>query len=116
MSRFSTLNAVAALTVLEFAAACASRETAPRAAAPAAEPTAAAEQAPPPSVVAADGFQAEVRPILARRCTPCHEPGGRMYARLPFDDAETVRSNREGILRRLNGDDTAALERWLAGS
>lgn len=114
MSRFSTLNAVAALTVL--AGGCASRATAPRAAAPTPEPPAAAEPAPPPSVVAPDGFQAEVRPILARRCTPCHEPGGKMYARLPFDDAETVRSNREGILRRLNGDDKAALERWLAGS
>ena len=39
-----------------------------------------------------------------------------MYARLPFDDAETVRANREGILRRLGGDDKAAdkaaVERW----
>lgn len=37
-----------------------------------------------------------------------------MYERLPFDDAETVAENRVGILRRLKGDDRAALESWLA--
>lgn len=54
--------------------------------------------------------------MLARRCTPCHVPGGKMYERLPFDDPETVRNNRAGVLRRLDGDDKAAVERWLAGS
>jgi len=31
-----------------------------------------------------------VRPILEQRCTPCHFTGGKMYARLPFDRAETI--------------------------
>jgi len=39
-----------------------------------------------------------------------------MYERMPFDDPETVRGHREGILRRLDGDDKATLERWLGGS
>lgn len=114
MSRLSMLGGLA-ITLLGVA--CASRETQPRSAAPAPSPAPAlTETPPPPSSAAADAFQTEVRPILARRCAPCHVPGGRMYERMPFDDAETVRGHREGILRRLNGDDKATLERWLGGS
>jgi len=58
-------------------------------------------------------FTAAVRPILVARCAPCHEAGGKMYERLPFDRAETIASHREGVLRRLKGDDRAAVERWL---
>ena len=55
-----------------------------------------------------------MRPILASRCAPCHNPGGRMYERLPFDDAEVVASHREGVARRLKDpDERAAFERWL---
>lgn len=60
-------------------------------------------------------FRSAVRPILSTRCAPCHEPGGKMYARLPFDDAQTVSTNSTAILRRLKGDDRAALERWIEG-
>jgi hypothetical protein len=76
--------------------------------APAAEPVR-------PSAAAGDPFLATVRPILATRCAPCHNPGGKMYARLPFDDPQVVSSHAPGILRRLNGDDRAAMEKWLAG-
>jgi hypothetical protein len=65
-------------------------------------------------VVSDDPFVATVRPVLSVRCAPCHNPGGKMYGRLPFDDAKTVASNSAGILRRLKGDDRAALEKWLA--
>ena len=34
-------------------------------------------------------FARDVRPILDR-CQPCHFPGGKMYAKLPFDRPETV--------------------------
>jgi hypothetical protein len=37
-----------------------------------------------------------------------------MYERLPFDKAETIASHREGVLRRLKGEDREAVERWLA--
>ena len=54
--------------------------------------------------------------LLARTCTPCHVPGGRMYERLPFDRADVVLAHKDRILRRLkNPDDRAVLERWLAG-
>jgi hypothetical protein len=60
-------------------------------------------------------FLSTVRPVLSTRCAPCHEPGGKMYARLPFDDPKTVAENSTAMLRRLKGDDRAALERWVAG-
>ncbi|HZI65912.1 MAG TPA: hypothetical protein VFF17_05035 [Thermoanaerobaculia bacterium] len=62
-----------------------------------------------------DAFGSAVRPVLSTRCAPCHEPGGKMHARLPFDDAKTVSTNSTAILRRLKGEDRAALERWVAG-
>jgi hypothetical protein len=69
-------------------------------------PAAAAPAAP-------DAFKRDVAPVLARTCAPCHNPGGKMYDKLPFDDAATVRGHREGILRRLKGEDHAAVARWL---
>jgi hypothetical protein len=38
-----------------------------------------------------------------------------MYARLPFDDPQVVSSHSAGVLRRLKGEDRAAMEKWLAG-
>ena len=67
-----------------------------------------------PPATAKDPFAATVRPILATKCAPCHNPGGQMYARLPFDDPKVVSSHSPGILKRLKGDDRAALEKWLA--
>jgi hypothetical protein len=61
-----------------------------------------------------DPFVATVRPVLVARCAPCHEPGGKMYEKLPFDRPETLSLHREGALRRLKGEDRAAFEAWLA--
>jgi hypothetical protein len=60
-----------------------------------------------------DLFASAVRPVLTRRCAPCHEKGGKMYERLPFDDPTVVSSHADGVRRRLKGEDLAALERWL---
>ncbi len=62
-------------------------------------------------------FESTIRPVLAQRCTPCHQPGGIMYGRLPFDDARTVADaarDRPGFLRRLKGADHEAVEAWIA--
>lgn len=76
-------------------------------------PPPTASDSPSPMDAAPD-FARDVRPILARRCEPCHEPGGKMYARLPFDDPATVASHPAGILKRLKGDDNVTVERWIA--
>jgi hypothetical protein len=63
----------------------------------------------------APSFKAEVAPMLAERCAPCHVPGGTMYAKLPFDDAGIVRGHQEGVLKRLKSEeDKARLLAWLA--
>jgi hypothetical protein len=59
-------------------------------------------------------FESEIRPILVAHCAPCHEPGGKMYARLPFDDPAVLSSHEPGVKKRLKGDDLKAFERWLA--
>ena len=70
---------------------------------------------PPPAPTAVpDLFAGAVRPILKAHCAPCHEPGGRLYDRLPFDDPRVVSSHSPGILRRLKGEDRTAFEQWLA--
>ena len=80
-----------------------------------ASPTAVPSPSPPPALTAVpDLFAGAVRPILKAHCAPCHEPGGRLYDRLPFDDSRVVSSHSPGILRRLKGEDRAAFEQWLA--
>jgi hypothetical protein len=75
-------------------------------------PTATPEPSPTPS--ARTAFQQSIRPILAAHCAPCHEPGGIMYARLPFDDPHVLASHSQGALRRLKGEDRATFESWIA--
>ena len=82
---------------------------APAAIAPSIRASAPAPSPPP------DEFRRAVYPILSARCGECHDPGGRMYARLPFDDPKTITSHSAGVLRRLKGDDRAAVEKWLTG-
>jgi len=50
-------------------------------------------------------FATQVRPILEARCQPCHFPGGKMYARLPFDRAETIIRLREKLFTRIKDED-----------
>jgi hypothetical protein len=53
--------------------------------------------------------------MLGRSCTPCHNPGGKMYATLPFDNPEIVSSHGESILGRIKApEDHELLKTWLA--
>ncbi len=87
--------------------------------APANGAVAASDPIPPPAATPAptaraDPFASSVRPVLVARCSPCHEPGGRMYERLPFENPTVVADHRAGVLRRLEGEDRETLEKWLA--
>ena len=82
----------------------------PRASAPVATAAPVPTTAP---VATADGFTAAVRPMLAQSCAPCHNPGGKMYERLPFDDPKVVREHEKGVRRRLKGENLEVFERWL---
>jgi hypothetical protein len=61
----------------------------------------------------AKGF-APVKQMLSTNCSPCHNPGGKMYDRLPFDNAEIVRTHSTGIEGRLKPEDKKLLEDWLS--
>ena len=58
-------------------------------------------------------FDADVKPILQSRCSPCHFPGGKMYDKMPFDKALTLQEHSEGILRRIKGDEGDKLKAFL---
>jgi hypothetical protein len=88
---------------------------APPAAEPAPPPEAPAPPPAAPAEPAAVSFEASIRPLLARTCTPCHVPGGRMYERLPFDQPEVVLSHKDGVMRRMKDPENKQLmERWYA--
>ena len=87
--------------------------------APVAAAAPAAVAAPPGARATAAGpsvFLATVRPRLAERCAPCHNPGGRMYERMPFDEPRVLREHQKGLLRRLKGEDLEVFQRWLTTS
>jgi cytochrome c553 len=101
------------LVVVAAAARCAASPAPRTAAAPPGAP-AAQEASTPAEPGGRAAFDDRVKPILARTCAPCHNPGGKMYERLPFDDPETVASHAEGILRRLKEPaDRGPVEEWV---
>ena len=59
-------------------------------------------------------FKSKISPLLMSRCSPCHAPGGKMYERIPFDEEKAVRDHKDGVLRRLKGEDKETVEAWLA--
>jgi hypothetical protein len=119
MTRLLTAAVAVTLVALLHTQDCAgtSPSATPAAASPVAtaSPAAVPSPSPPPALTAVpDLFAGAVRPILKAHCAPCHEPGGRLYDRLPFDNARVVSAHSPGILRRLKGEDRTAFEQWLA--
>ena len=73
--------------------------------------TVPASPAPP----APDVFRTRIAPLLAQKCAPCHNPGGKMYATMPFDAPATITSHAAGILRRIKApEEHALIEQWVA--
>jgi hypothetical protein len=56
-------------------------------------------------------FSRDVRPILEKRCQPCHFPGGKMYAKLPFDQPETIHKLGERLFTRIRKEDEQVIIR-----
>ena len=60
-------------------------------------------------------FDSEVRPILEKHCQPCHFPGGKMYAHLPFDRPATIVTLGEKMFTRIkNEHERAVIRKFLA--
>jgi hypothetical protein len=59
-------------------------------------------------------FKTQVQPVLAKNCSPCHFPGGKMYEKLPFDKNETIIDHQAVIFRRLkNEDDINLIKQYI---
>jgi hypothetical protein len=56
-------------------------------------------------------FKTSIQPILASRCQPCHFAGGKMYAKLPFDDPKTIRMLGTKLFSRIKDEKEQALIR-----
>jgi len=62
-------------------------------------------------------FTRDIAPILASKCRPCHFEGGKVFAKLPFDRYDTVRTLGERLNTRLKDSDADLVTRWVkAGS
>ena len=66
---------------------------------------------PPPKTPPPVDFQTQIRPILEKRCQPCHFAGGKMYARMPFDQPKTIRTLGEKMFTRIKEPQEQALLR-----
>lgn len=62
----------------------------------------------PPKPAAGVNFDRDIAPIFANRCQPCHFPGGKMYERLPFDKAATIRRLGSALFTRIKEKDERA--------
>jgi hypothetical protein len=82
-----------------------------------AEAPPAAPEAPPLPPADPVSFDLQVRPILEARCRPCHFEGGRMYARLPFDCPQTIRSLGTKLFTRImREEERSSINLFLAQS
>ena len=60
-------------------------------------------------------FQTQIRPILEKRCQPCHFTGGKMYAKMPFDRPQTIHTLGEKMFTRIKDPkEQAVLRAFLA--
>lgn len=67
-----------------------------------------APEAPAPKNV---DFAKDVRPILEKRCQPCHFTGGKMYEKLPFDRPETIHKLGTRLFTRIKKEEEQAVIR-----
>lgn len=62
-------------------------------------------------------FAKQVKPILEAKCQPCHFPGGKMYAKLPFDQPSTIVTLGDQLFTRIKDEPSRAVIRgFLATS
>ena len=59
-------------------------------------------------------FAADIAPLLAAKCQPCHFKGGKVFDKLPFDQYKTVAKIASRLNTRLKGADGELVARWIA--
>jgi hypothetical protein len=56
-------------------------------------------------------FQSQIRPILEAKCQPCHFSGGKVYEKMPFDRAETIKTLGTKLFTRIKDENERHLIR-----
>jgi hypothetical protein len=49
-------------------------------------------------------FSTQIKPILEARCQPCHFSGGKVYAKMPFDRPETIKTLGTKLFTRIKDE------------
>ena len=56
------------------------------------------------SVATRVDFTTQIKPIFEARCQPCHFSGGKVYAKMPFDRAETIKTMGTKLFTRIKDE------------
>jgi hypothetical protein len=64
-----------------------------------------------PIVPARVDFQTQIRPVLQAKCQPCHFNGGKVYAQMPFDRPETIKTLGTKLFTRIKDENERRLIR-----
>jgi hypothetical protein len=56
-------------------------------------------------------FSSQIKPILEARCQPCHFSGGKVYAKMPFDRPETIKTLGTKLFTRIKDENERRLIR-----
>ncbi|SRR5258706_12570232 len=60
-------------------------------------------------------YRRNILPLLKANCNPCHFPGGKVFAKLPFDQYKTVARLGKKLNTRLKEKEQQALiNSWVA--
>jgi hypothetical protein len=54
-------------------------------------------------------YNKEILPVLQKKCSPCHFPGGKLYEKLPFDNPVTILNHETGVFKRIKDQSEAGL-------
>lgn len=56
-------------------------------------------------------FSSQIKPALEARCQPCHFSGGKVYDKMPFDRAETIKTMGTKLFTRIKDENERRLIR-----
>jgi len=56
-------------------------------------------------------FPTKIKPILEAKCQPCHFSGGKVYAKMPFDRPETIKTMGTKLFTRIKDENERQLIR-----
>ena len=56
-------------------------------------------------------FPTQIKPVLQAKCQPCHFSGGKVYAQMPFDRPETIKTMGTKLFTRIKDENERRLIR-----